>query len=85
VKNKKLQNITFNPRTTKWLNPLEARQGQKQLFSLFPRFGGAGGRAKGKGESKEWLVSNSNIVQKGEREQMAVENAASKPQRKGLF
>lgn len=63
---------------------VESSRGQSgpetTFFPLFPRFGGgAGGRARGKGESKEWLVSNSNIVQKGEREQMAVENAASKP------
>lgn len=53
------------------------QSGPETIF--FPRFGGTGGRARGKGESKEWLVSNSNIVQKGEREQMAMENAASKP------
>lgn len=55
------------------------------FFSPFFPDLGVGGRARGKGESKECLVSNSNIVQKGEREQMAVENAASKRQRKGLF
>lgn len=56
--------------------------------TFFPPFFpdlGVEGRARGKAESKECLVSNSNIVQKGEREQMAVENAASKLQRKGLF
>lgn len=68
------------------MNPPGARRGQKQLFfpPFFPDLG-VEGRARGKAESKECLVSNSNIVQKGEREQMAVENAASKLQRKGLF
>lgn len=61
---------------------VESSRGQSgpetTFFPFFPDWGG-GGRARGKGESKEWLVSNSNIVQKGEREQMAMENAASKP------
>lgn len=49
------------------------------FFCFFPDLVEQGGRARGKGESKEWLVSNSNIVQKGESEQMAMENAALKP------
>lgn len=57
------------------MKPPEASQGQKQFFS---QIWGGRGRARGKGERKELLVSNSNIVQKGEREQMAMENAASK-------
>lgn len=52
---------------------------RNNFFFSFSQIWGGGRRARGKGESKEWLVSNSNIVQKGEREQMAVENAASKP------
>lgn len=45
VKYKKLQNTTFNPWTTKWLNPLETSPGQKQFF--FPDLGEQGG---GQGE-----------------------------------
>lgn len=51
VKNKKLQNTTFNPWTTKWLNPPEASQGQKQFF--FPDLGGQG---EGKGKGREQRV-----------------------------
>lgn len=79
---KKLQSVTFKPWTVRWLKPQEAGLSQKTFFP--PQIQEwevqGGGR-----ESEELLVSNSNIVQKGEREQMAVENAASKLWRKGLF
>lgn len=69
------------------VEPSRGQARPETTFFFYPFFPDSGveGRARGKGESKECLVSNSNIVQKGEREQMAVENAASKLQRKGLF
>lgn len=62
---------------------VKAVKGQKKWFVFATEMGRRGGRWEG-GE-KQWEVSNSNIVQKGEREQMAVENADSKLWRKRLY